>query len=72
MSSNLRLSERRAEASSAYIIKTGINKNRITYKGYGESKLLNSCECEGDKTSTCSEEEHAKNRRTEFIIVKIK
>jgi outer membrane protein OmpA-like peptidoglycan-associated protein/tetratricopeptide (TPR) repeat protein len=72
LSSNLRLSERRAEASSAYIIKTGINKNRITYKGYGESKLLNSCECEGDKTSTCSEEEHAKNRRTEFVIVKIK
>lgn len=69
---NLKLSTTRAKASANYIIKNGIAKTRITGKGYGESKLLNSCGCEGKKQSTCSEEEHAKNRRTEFIITKMK
>jgi outer membrane protein OmpA-like peptidoglycan-associated protein len=45
---------------------------RITGKGYGETKLLNNCACEGKVQSACSEEEHAKNRRTEFIITKLK
>lgn len=69
---NLKLSGSRAKASADYIIKKGIDKSRITGKGYGESKLLNSCECEGKVKPTCSEEEHSKNRRTEFIIVKLK
>ncbi len=69
---NLKLSGARAKAAAAYIIKKGINKTRISGKGYGESKLLNSCACEGKVASTCSEDEHAKNRRTEFIIVKLK
>lgn len=70
--SNLKLSGARAKASAAYIVKKGIDKTRITGKGYGESKLLNSCACEGKVKPTCSEDEHAKNRRTEFIIVKLK
>lgn len=69
---NLKLSGARGKASAAYIIKSGIDKTRITGKGYGESKLLNACSCEGKVKSTCSEEEHAKNRRTEFIITKLK
>jgi outer membrane protein OmpA-like peptidoglycan-associated protein len=69
---NLRLSGARAKAAAAYIVKKGIKQSRISGRGYGESKLLNSCGCEGKVASTCSEEEHAKNRRTEFIIVKIK
>lgn len=69
---NLKLSGARAKASAAYIVKSGIDKTRITGKGYGESKLLNSCACEGKVKPTCSEDEHAKNRRTEFIIVKLK
>ncbi|MDF2447705.1 MAG: hypothetical protein K0R26_209 [Bacteroidota bacterium] len=69
---NLKLSGARAKASAAYIVKNGIEKTRISGKGYGESKLLNSCACEGKVKPTCSEEEHAKNRRTEFIIVKLK
>lgn len=68
---NLKLSSARAKASAAYIIKKGIDKNRITGRGYGESKLLNTCACEGKTLSNCAEEEHAKNRRTEFIIVKL-
>lgn len=70
--SNLKLSAARAKASAAYIVKQGIDKTRISGKGYGESKLLNSCACEGKVKPNCSEDEHAKNRRTEFIIVKLK
>jgi peptidoglycan-associated lipoprotein len=68
----MKLSTARAKASAAYIIKKGIDKNRIVGKGYGESKLLNNCGCEGKVQSNCSEEEHAANRRTEFIITKLK
>jgi outer membrane protein OmpA-like peptidoglycan-associated protein len=70
--SNLKLSTNRAKASANYIIKKGINKLRITGKGYGETKLLNNCICEGQMQSSCPEEDHAKNRRTEFIITKLK
>lgn len=65
-SSNLKLSQARAEASMDYIIKRGINKSRISAKGYGDTKPVSNCECKD-----CTEEEHAKNRRTEFIIVKL-
>ncbi len=70
--SNLKLSDARAKSSAAYIVKKGIDKSRIVGKGYGESKLLNNCGCEGKVKSTCSEEEHSVNRRTEFIITKLK
>ncbi|MFN8115822.1 MAG: OmpA family protein [Bacteroidia bacterium] len=69
---NMKLSDARAKASAAYIVKQGIDKFRISGKGYGESKLLNSCGCEGKVKSTCTEFEHSQNRRTEFIIVKLK
>jgi outer membrane protein OmpA-like peptidoglycan-associated protein len=70
--SNLRLSTGRAKSSVNYIVKRGIDKGRIVAKGYGETKLLNNCACEGKVQPTCPEEEHAKNRRTEFIITKLK
>jgi outer membrane protein OmpA-like peptidoglycan-associated protein len=69
--SNLLLSDKRAKSSAAYIISKGIDKTRIYGKGYGESKLVNNCACEGPKPSPCSEEQHAQNRRTEFKIVRI-
>jgi outer membrane protein OmpA-like peptidoglycan-associated protein len=68
---NMGLSDKRAKSSATYIVSKGISKDRIYGKGYGESRLVNKCECEGKVKSTCSEEEHADNRRTEFIIVKI-
>lgn len=70
MKYNLSLSDRRAKASAAYIKARITNPSRIYGKGYGESKLVNDCGCEGDTKSTCSEEEHQANRRTEFRIVK--
>lgn len=68
---NLKLSEKRAKSSVDYIKARIVNPGRISGKGYGESKLLNKCACEGPKPSPCSEEEHAVNRRTEFIILKV-
>lgn len=64
------LSDKRAKASVDYIRKSITKPSRITGKGYGESKLINNCACEGKVVSTCTEEDHQKNRRTEFIVIK--
>jgi outer membrane protein OmpA-like peptidoglycan-associated protein len=69
--SNEKLSDNRAKASAAYIVSKGISPDRIYGKGYGEKELLNDCKCEGAVKSTCSEEDHQKNRRTVFKIVKM-
>jgi outer membrane protein OmpA-like peptidoglycan-associated protein len=67
---NIKLSDKRAKASAAYIKSRITNPSRIYGKGYGESMLVNGCECEGTIKSTCTEAEHQANRRTEFKIVK--
>ncbi|MEI7594631.1 MAG: OmpA family protein [Bacteroidota bacterium] len=64
------LSNKRAFASASYIKKRITNPSRITGKGFSESKLTNGCACEGDVVSECTEDDHQKNRRTEFIIIK--
>jgi len=61
---NLKLSDKRAKSTVDYIVSKGIDVSRITYKGYGETQLVNNC-ANGIK---CSEEEHQLNRRTEFKI----
>jgi peptidoglycan-associated lipoprotein len=48
-----------------YLVERGINKNRLTAKGYGETKLVNKCVDGVD----CTEEEHQLNRRSTFVIV---
>ncbi len=65
---NLSLSDRRAKSSAAYIVSKGIDPSRITGKGYGESQLLNGCQCEGAVKSACPDAEHQMNRRTEFKV----
>jgi outer membrane protein OmpA-like peptidoglycan-associated protein len=69
---NMNLSDRRAKSSAAYIKARISNPERIYGKGYGETKLINHCECEGNRKVPCSEEEHQQNRRTEFRITKFK
>ena len=59
-------------ASAGYIKTKMTTPTRISGVGLGESKLKVNCPCEGAVVSPCSEEEHAKNRRTEFIIKKVK
>ncbi|WP_298778790.1 OmpA family protein [uncultured Polaribacter sp.] len=63
--SNQDLSERRANAVTNYLISKGIRSSQLTGNGFGESKLLNRC----SDGVTCSEAEHAKNRRTTFRVV---
>ncbi|WAC40912.1 OmpA family protein [Pedobacter sp. SL55] len=60
------LSQSRANSAVQYIIDRGIDKSRITAKGYGESVPVNKC-TNGVK---CSEADHQLNRRTEFKIIK--
>ena len=63
---NLSLSSKRAKAAVEYIVEKGeIDQNRITYKGYGETQLVNRC-ANGVK---CSDRQHQRNRRTELKIV---
>lgn len=64
---NMVLSQKRAKAAVDYIISKGISKSRLKAIGYGETHLLNNCK----NDMPCSEEEHAKNRRTEFKIVEV-
>ncbi len=62
---NMKLSQRRAESTVKYLIEHGIDKERLTAKGYGETRLVNRC----SNGVPCSEEEHQQNRRTEFTIL---
>lgn len=60
---NMKLSQKRAESSKTYIISKGIKSERITSKGYGESKPL--------IPDATTEEDFQKNRRTEFKVIKV-
>jgi len=64
---NMKLSQRRAQAAVDYIIEHGVDANRITAKGYGESKPVVIC----NPCLSCTEEEHQLNRRTEFKIISV-
>ena len=68
---NLALSDRRAKSTMKWLVDKGINKNRLTAKGYGESQLVNDCGCEPTNNSNCTEEQHQANRRSEFVITKL-
>lgn len=59
------LSQKRALSSKNWLVKKGINPNRITTKGLGEHFLVNNCK----DGIPCSEEQHQQNRRSEFIII---
>lgn len=60
---NLKLSQQRAEAAVAYIVSKGIDKRRITAKGYGETRPI----VKNPKT----EADYQRNRRTEFKVTRI-
>ena len=55
------LSQKRVAAVKNYLIKYGIDRNRITGKGYGGTKPL----------ATGTDELEIKNRRVEFKIMKM-
>lgn len=60
---NIRLSRRRVQAVSKYLVAQGIDKDRIIPKAYGESLPVVPC-----FNADCSEEDHQKNRRAEFVL----
>ncbi|MDB5228893.1 MAG: flagellar motor protein MotB [Bacteroidota bacterium] len=62
---NLRLSQNRAQSVVDWLIQHKILKDKIVPKGYGETKPLNTC----TNDVKCSEEDHQKNRRTEFKVL---
>ena len=62
---NLKLSDRRAQSTIDYLVSNGIERSRVTGKGYGESRMINKC----INGVECSEAAHQKNRRTEFVIL---
>lgn len=64
---NLVLSDKRAHAAVQYLIAKGIEARRLTYRGYGETVHVNQCK----NGVECTEEEHQKNRRTEFKVKKV-
>ena len=65
---NMSLSDNRAESAVRYLVdRCGVSKNNITWKGYGETELVNSCA----NGVNCSESEHQMNRRTELKITGI-
>jgi len=63
---NLNLSRKRAMEAFEYLTSHGISHERLDYSFHGEEILSNNCP-DGVK---CSEEQHQKNRRTEFRILK--
>ena len=67
---NLDLSDRRAKSSNEYVKARITNPDRISGKGYGETRLVNDCPCKGEEVSDCTPEQQQKNRRTEFIVLK--
>ncbi len=58
--SNLTLSSNRAKAVVGYFISKGISAKRLSSKGYGQTKPI---------AENTTEEEKAKNRRTEIVVI---
>ncbi|WP_177761757.1 OmpA family protein [Flavobacterium sp. I3-2] len=64
---NMKLSERRAKSTAEWIISQGISASRVTYKGYGETDILNKCK----NGVECTDAEHEVNRRSVFKVIQL-
>jgi peptidoglycan-associated lipoprotein len=58
---NLDLSQRRAESAVEYLVSQGIERERMVARGYGKQQLI--------IPNATTEEEHQRNRRTEFKVI---
>jgi len=61
-----KLSKKRGQTIYNYLVKNGINKNRLNIKNYSDTILMFDC-----KTINCTEEQHQQNRRCEIIITEL-
>lgn len=59
------LSNKRAKSAVNWLINRGVNKERMSGRGFGETQLINKC----SNGIICSEQEHQLNRRVEFVIL---
>ena len=58
---NQKLSQNRARSAVDYVVSKGIDQTRLVARGYGETQLI--------VKNAVTEEEHQRNRRTEFKIL---
>jgi outer membrane protein OmpA-like peptidoglycan-associated protein len=63
---NMTLSNNRAMAIVTYLRNKGIASIKVSGRGFGETRLINKC----SNGVSCSDAEHAINKRTEFVIIK--
>jgi peptidoglycan-associated lipoprotein len=69
LKSNAELAQKRAQSVVDFLISKGIAADRLSAKGYGESKpLVTDPEIAALKTDVEKDEAHQKNRRTDFRI----
>lgn len=61
---NYLLSQRRAESTVNWLVARGINRSRLTGRGFGSSMLVNECY----KGVPCPAYKHQENRRSEFVV----
>lgn len=62
---NMSLSSRRADSVTRWLKDRGISSARLVSSGYGEKHPVNACK----DFVPCSEEQHQRNRRTEFRVI---
>lgn len=62
---NKTLSQQRANSVVNYLVSKGIQRGRLSARGFGETRLVNRC----SNGVQCSDAEHKRNRRTEFRII---
>lgn len=61
---NQQLSEYRVEATRNFLMALGVDGDRVSGRGYGETEPINNCK----NGVPCSEKQHEANRRSEFIL----
>jgi outer membrane protein OmpA-like peptidoglycan-associated protein len=66
---NMQLSQKRADKAVEYVVSKGIDKNKIIAKGFGETQPVAPNELPNGKDNPVG---RAKNRRTEFKVIKLK
>lgn len=68
---NLILSQNRADSVVGYLVGKGIDANRLSARGYGETKpIISDADIERLATEKEKEAAHQENRRTEYKIIR--
>lgn len=62
---NQMLSQKRAQSAVNWLVARGVSETKIKPVGYGEKQPVNNC----TNNVKCTEEEHQRNRRTEFKVL---